>query len=300
MIVDSRTGHVLTYFIEGTAFVDMEQHTKDMERFGVDVQVLSVNPPGADRVVDPEEALRLSAIINDELARVVAEGGGRFSALATVPMNNQDVALQEARRALDQLGLRGVNISSNTLGRYYDTGYERFFAFLEKRGAPVFIHPTESVAQEVIGQDYNLPLVFGWPFDTTISVSRLVFSGLMKRLPKLKVVAAHGGGMIPFYAGRLEMLLHDTRGSGRRPDRDSVEMLRLVNYEAALFDENSISLLIRFAGEDRVVYGTDYPFGGSSAGDCYRVSGRVMRRLAVSDRVRQKVLWRNASRLLNL
>lgn len=299
VIVDSMTNTVLTYYREGTSFVDLGKHLADMDAFGIDMQVLSVNPPGVDRIVDPKEALRLSRIINDGLSKLVESHPRRFVALATIPMNDPEVAVDEIKRAVCDLGFPGIIVASNTCGRFYDAAsYDKVYDALQRYDVPVFIHPGEAVVQQSMQLDYNLPLVFGWPFDTTISVSRIAFSGVLGRFPRLKVVAAHGGGMIPFYSGRLDMLLHDMRGSGRPPVKDSTEMLRRVYYEAAVFNSKSIELLVSFAGEDRVVYGSDYPFGRNEGRACYEASLNAMNRLDVDGEVKEKIFSMNALKLL--
>lgn len=299
MIVDSKTDSALTYFREGTSFVDPEKHLVDMDAFGIDTQVISVNPPGVDRVTDPKEALGLSRIINDELSKLVESYPGRFAALATIPMNDSEVAVDEIKRTINDLGFHGIIVSSNTCGRFYDAAsYDKVYDLLQRYDVPMFVHPGEPVVQQSMQSDYNLPLVFGWPFDTTLSVSRIALSGVLSRFPKLRVVAAHGGGMIPFYGGRLDMLLQDMRGTGKLPAKDSMEMLKRVYYEAAVFNQKSIELLVTFAGEDRVVYGSDYPFGRDEGRACYAVSLDIMNRLDVKDEVKKKIFSANALKLL--
>jgi aminocarboxymuconate-semialdehyde decarboxylase len=301
VILDSKTGTTLTYYRENTPFLDPERHLADMKTYGIDLQVLSVNPPGVDRVEDKDEALRLSKVINDDLSGLVKAHADKFVALATIPMNDPEVATDEIRRAVGEMGFAGINIPSNTRGGFYDDpAFDKVYGLLERYDVPVFMHPSEPIVQGSMGLDYNLPLVFGWPFDTTISLSRIVFSGVLTRFPKLKLVAAHGGGMIPFYGGRLEMLLHDMRGKGKLPVKESVRDLKRVYYEAAVFSPGAVQLLLSFAGEDNVVYGTDYPFGKDEGRFCYEASLKTMDALKADPKVKSKVLGDNALGLLKL
>jgi len=183
-------------------------------------------------------------------------------------MNDPDLAVDEIKRTLGDLGFKGIVISSNTHGAFYDgPQYDEVFRTLERYGYPVFIHPTNPVASKQIGQDYKLTLIYGWPFDTTLCISRLAFSGMLDKFPNLKVIAGHGGGMVPFFAGRINMLARVAAGKGKRivPD-DPVKPFKSLYYDDAFFDPVSLELLVKFAGANHVVYASDYPLAPTSEG----------------------------------
>lgn len=303
VIFDSRTGDELTFFVEDSPYVDPEKRLKDMEDYGVDVQILSLPPPGVDRLTDPSETLKLSRLINDELASIVEKNDGRFEALATIPMNDSATAADEIRRSVQELGMKGVIVSSNTNGKFYDTNdYDEVYRMLERYDVPMLVHPTESISAKQVGQDYKLALIFGWPFDTTISVSRLVFSGTLRRFPKLKVIAAHGGGgLIPFFKGRINMLARVAAGGGREiAEPNPVEAFRKIYYDAAIFDAQALELLVKFAGPEHVVFASDYPFGQNLGRMCYESSIDEMEALDVDSTVKQKILSGNMSKIMKL
>ncbi|BBD72161.1 hypothetical protein HS1genome_0550 [Sulfodiicoccus acidiphilus] len=193
ILYDKETKQTLTYFIEGTPHVDVNKHLEDMREFGIEKQFLSVSPPHLDKIKEPRRALQLSQAINDGLSEIVDVDREHLSALATLPTTDLSLAMDELRRII-KLGLPGVALPSNTAKRFYDEGYDDLFKEISSKGLLLFIHPTEPVVWDRLGEDYNLALLYGWPFDTTLSVARLVFSGTIARYPGLKVVVSHGGG----------------------------------------------------------------------------------------------------------
>ncbi|MDG6998518.1 MAG: amidohydrolase family protein [Nitrososphaerota archaeon] len=171
VIIDSRTNDEVTFFVDNSCYVDTVAHIRDMEQFKIDKQILSLPTPSVDKVSDAKDALRLSMLINNEIADMVRKNPDKFLGFATIPMNDPSLAAKEIRRTVTELGFKGVVISSNTQGRFYDgEEYEVVFETLERLKVPVFMHPTEPVAGKQIGQDYKLTLIFGWPFDTTLSI----------------------------------------------------------------------------------------------------------------------------------
>jgi predicted TIM-barrel fold metal-dependent hydrolase len=302
MIVNKKNGDEITFYVEDSCFVDPKIHLKDMDSFGIGMQILSLPPPGVDKINDTKEALRVSKLINDDLAGIVSTAPERFAALATIPMNDPSLAIEEIRRSSQELGLHGAIISSNSNGRFYDSeDYFPVFKTFEELQMPVFVHPTESIAAKNIGQDYKLALIFGWPFDTTLSVSRLAFSGVLSRFPNLKVIAAHGGGMLPFFQGRIEMLARIAAGAGRKIISERpLEDLKRLYFDAALFDSTALDLLVKFAGANHVMYASDYPFGENFGKECYESSIAMMRQSNLSQEELELVTSNTAKRVFRL
>lgn len=292
-IIDSFTGLMLTYFRPGTPFTDLELRLNDMRRYAIDTQVLSINPPGIDRILNREESYRLCRVINDSLAEIVSSHPSSFMGLASIPFNDPELAVDEIKRSIKDLGLRGLVIPSNTLSKFYDSNeFDIIFSTAEALGVPLFMHPTQPVAWKDIGPDYNLSLIYGWPFDTTLSLARLAFSGALKRFPNLNIIAAHGGGMIPFFIKRAEMLINDTRGTGKLPNETAINIKNLY-FDTAIFYTPSIELLLKFAGDDHIIFGTDYPFGS----DNYQVGVNTIHELK-NKLVEEKIFSKNLESLL--
>ena len=302
VILDSKSGDEITFFIENSPYDDAAKHFKDMENYKIDTQVLSLPPPSVDRLLDSKEALRLSRLINDEFAEIVSKYPSKVQALATVPLNDPVFAADETKRCIEDLGFKGIVVSSNTLGRFYDSpDYDQFFRAAEKYGCPIFVHPTMPTTGEIIGQDYKLNLIFGWPFDTTLSISRLALSGTLDRFPGLKIIAAHGGGMVPFFQQRINMLARVAAGKGRKMvPQDPVKPFKQLYYDTAFFDPVSLELLVRFAGADHVVYASDYPFGQNLGKSCYDASIKMMEDANIDSSDKEKIYSSNIMKLLKM
>ncbi len=302
VIIDSKTHDEVTYFIENSPYVDYKKHLIDMDAFNVEMQLLSLPSPAVDKIVDSKHAHSLSVLINDELAKIIRTEPKRFQGLATIAMNDPNLAVKEIERAVGTLGFKGVTISSNTNGSFYDSPkYEQVFEALERYDAPVFIHPTEPATSKSIGPDYKLVLIFGWPFDTTLSLSRLVFSGMLRKFPKLKLIAAHGGGMIPFFKGRIATLANVAAGGGKKIVEDSPdEMFKRLYYDAAFFDPESLELLVKFAGADHVLYASDYPFGQDLGKNCYRETNKMMENARISEKEKDLIAQETAKRIFKI
>ncbi|MFP3220147.1 MAG: amidohydrolase family protein [Candidatus Marsarchaeota archaeon] len=300
-LYDSETGHLLTYFSEASAHVDLEARLKEMDSWGVALQVLSVSPPNVD-LLSGDEAVALARAINDGLARAASRAPDRLEAFATLPITDPSEAEEEAKRVSGDLGIKGILLSSNAAKAFYDQDqrYWRLFRVLRDLNMVVMIHPTEPVTWRQVGEDYNLNLLYAWPFDTTISAARLVFSGLVGGLPGLKVVLSHGGGMIPYYAGRLLMLGNDFRGNKgekRFDPRQALKDLKGLYYDAAVFSAASVRLLIDFAGADHVLFGTDYPFGPGRGSACYAEAIEAVERATTSEE-RERIYRKNLQALI--
>ena len=302
VILDSNTGDEVTFFIENSSYVDPGQHIKDMDDYKIDIQVLSLPPPGVDKLDDPNEAIRLSKLINNEISGVIDKYPSRFAGLATIPLNDPVLAVEEIKRSIDDLGFKGVVISSNTHGRFYDSmEYDEVFRTLERYGSPIFIHPTEPVTSRQIGQDYKMALIFGWPFDTTLLIARLALSGTLERFPGLIMIAAHGGGMVPFFGGRIDMLAKVAAGKGKKiVPQDPVKPFKTLYYDTAFFDPNSLELLVKFAGEDHVLYASDYPFGENLGRNCYEASIRMMDAAKLDPEIKAKIYSENLVKIFKM
>lgn len=231
----------------------------DMDRAGVDMQVLSLNPPMV-YWAGGELATRLARLYNDELAAAVAGRPDRLAGLATVPLQDVPAAVAELGRAVGQLGLRGVYIGSNILGKDLDhPDLFPFFAEAEALRAPVFIHPIDVLGVERL-RAYYLHNGLGNPFETALAAARLIFGGVLDRLPRLTVCLAHAGGALPWLVGRLDRVYRvrkEARGGLRRAPS---AYLRRFTYDTITHHGPGLRYLIDLVGADRVALGSDYRF----------------------------------------
>jgi uncharacterized protein len=298
------------------ALVDLDLRLRMMDRHEGYLQVLTLANPPLEVVGGPPVTPDLARLANDEMAEVVAAHPRRFPGfVASLPMNNPDAAVAEIDRAIGQLGATGVQIFSNVGGRPLDLPeYAAVFARMAEHRLPVWLHPARpaSVA-DYAGEarsKYDLWWAFGWPYETSVAMGRLVFSGLYDRHPDLVIITHHLGAMIPFCAGRLGGGL-DQLGS-RSDDTDDASALgrlrhRPIDYfrmfygDTALFGAwHAMESGLAFFGADHVLFGTDFPFDPEKGPGFIRDTIAAMERMRASAEDKTKIYEGNARRLLRL
>ncbi len=237
---------------------DIDYREQVLIEQGVDTQVLTLTTPGT-HVETPETAARLAALVNDAFADVVARKRGRFTALATLPLNDPRASLAEFERATRQLALRGAMLFSNVNG--VTLADQRFWPLYESandQAAVLFIHPTNPASVEGMTEYWLMPLV-GFLFDTTLAAAHLVFSGVMERFPRIRWALGHLGGAIPYLAERLDRGFHAFEECRAKIDRAPSEYLKRCYYDTVNFNSRAMELAIAFSGADHILAGSDYP-----------------------------------------
>jgi aminocarboxymuconate-semialdehyde decarboxylase len=237
---------------------DIGYRQEVLEREGVTTQVLTLTTPGT-HVESPTCAAELARLVNDAFARIVADRAPRFRALATLPLNDPRAAVPELRRAVEELRLPGAMLFSNVNGVALSD--ERFWPLYEAAdglGAVLHIHPTSPVGVEAMTEYWLMPLV-GFPFDTTLAASKLVFSGVAERFPRIRWILSHLGGAIPYLAERLDRGYRAFRECRAHISKPPSEYLKRWYYDTVNFDVRALSLAIEFAGAGQVLAGSDYP-----------------------------------------
>jgi len=236
----------------------VERRLADLDAIGVDAQV--VGPMPMHRYwAGPELAVKLTAVTNEAVAAHCAQGQGRLHGLGTLPLQHPALAVRELERAVRELGLRGVSVSTNVDGRELaDARFDPVWEAAADLGAVVFIHPWGCSLGSRLGANF-LANTFGQPAETALALSHLIFGGTLDRHPRLKLLAAHGGGFLPTYIGRSDHAWAerpDARGCAQPPS----SYLRRIWYDALVYTPQALRHLVEVVGSDKVVLGTDYPF----------------------------------------
>jgi aminocarboxymuconate-semialdehyde decarboxylase len=274
---------------------DIAYRDEVLERAGVDRQVLSFTTPGT-HVEERARAVQLARLVNDSLARIVGERPGRFSALATLPLNDATASVAELDRAVTQLGMRGAMLFSNVNGTALaDQRYWPLYERAAEHKAVLYIHPTHPVGVEAMTEHWLMPLV-GFPMDTTLAAAKLVFSGVARRFPEIHWVLAHLGGAIPYLAERLDRGYEAFGECRRHIDQPPSLYLRRFYFDSVNFDPAALRLAISFAGVDHLLAGSDYPH---QIGSLEKMRHSIQA-LGLSAQDEAKVLGGNAQRLLAL
>ena len=231
-----------------------------------DVALQLVSPPprvvsDASWAADAAFARRL----NEQTAAVVAEGGPRLAGLAVPALVDPALAVDEIRRAMDEAGLVGVALPTSAAGRPLDDGaFEAVFAECARRSCPVFMHPTSGVERPALGS-YTMLQAVGWPTETALCVSRLIFAGVFERHPDLRVILAHGGGALLALIGRLD-LVYDAPHYEANPacrahiTRPPTTYLTQILFDTAVAHPALLRCVLELVGPNNLVFGTDFPF----------------------------------------
>ncbi|HLH87448.1 MAG TPA: amidohydrolase family protein [Xanthobacteraceae bacterium] len=239
---------------------DTEKRLRDMDANGVDVQVLAPTVFTFFYQHEPTLGLACAALQNEEIAAEVARHPGRFLGIGGVPLQAPELAALELERSMTKLGLRGAMIGTHVRGRNLDDpALAPFWAAAEKLGAFIFIHPHGGAGAERLGSYYLKNLV-GLPFETTIAGASLVFGGVLERHPTLKICLSHGGGFLPYQAGRFRHGFEVRPEAKVNLEASPETSIARLYYDTILHAKPTLEFLIATAGADHVLLGSDYPF----------------------------------------
>jgi aminocarboxymuconate-semialdehyde decarboxylase len=273
-----------------------EERLRDMDRMGIDIQAISVAPPQYYYWTEPDLGVRLSRLQNDNLAAIVARHPDRFVGLGTLPLQHVDASIAELDRVVDELGFTGIEICTSVNGvDFDDRRFEPLLARIQELDVMVLMHPNGFSHGERLA-DYYLINTVGMPLDSTVSIARMIFGGVLERFADLKLCVAHGGGYLPFYPARFDHAFHAREDCREHISRPPSTYLRQLYFDTMVFDPEDLGSLIARYGADHVLLGSDYPYD-MGADDPV---GLVRRVEGLDDAARAKVLGGNAARLLRL
>jgi aminocarboxymuconate-semialdehyde decarboxylase len=274
---------------------DLELRLADMDRHGVDLQAVCATVHTFFYDQEPALAAACAMLQNDQIAAVVARHPDRFVALATLPLQAPQRAADELARSMGTLGLRGAQIGSNVnSANLDDPALDPVWAVANERKAFILVHPHGEILPGERLKPYYMRNFVGLPFETTMAGAALVFGGVIERYPDIAFCLCHGGGFLPYQAGRF---IHAWRMRGEPKARlrgTPADSLARLYYDTIVHAPRALEFLIETAGAEHVLLGSDYPFDMGEL-DCVE---RV-RSLAVSPDVRDAVLGRRARELLS-
>ena len=287
------------------------------EKFRDVQQVLTLGLPSPELLGDAAHSPEYARVANDGMAEMCRKWPQEFPAfVASLPMNNPRAAVDETDRAINQLGAKGIQIITSVAGRPLDE--PEYFPVFERatnhHDVPIWMHPARPASRaDYAGEPkskYEIWQVLGWPFETSVAMARMVFSGFFDRLPKLRIITHHCGGMIPYFAGRAETLwaqLGSRSAEGdeaqvlQRLKRAPIEHFKMFYGDTVLGGAAApLACGIAFFGVDHVVFASDCPFDPEGGPMFIREGIRSIEELGLSDGDKRKIYYGNASTLLKL
>ena len=291
---ETRIEYAGDYSVIVDAHQDPALRMADMDRAGIDLQILSLTVPGV-HFEDPDRGIELARVTNDAFGRIVGDHPGRLGAFATLPTQDPVAAARELERAVSQLGLAGAMIFSNLGGKPLDdTSFWPIYEAAEALRAPLIVHPIGPPSLANM-EDMRLVALLGFPFDMTLAAARLALSGTLDRFPSLILILSQLGGAIPMLAERVE------RGYAIYPEltgklqRSPTEYFRSMYYDTVPYGAVGIPATYQLVGPERILVGSDYPH---QIGDLMTCT-TVIENMDVPRSEKELMLGTNMERLLS-
>ena len=287
------------------------------EKFPEVRQVLTLSLPGPELLGGPDASPEFARVANDGMAEMVKKWPQEFPAfVASLPMNNPRAATEEMDRAIGTLGARGIQILSSVAGKPLDA--PEYFPIFEHatnhHGVAIWMHPARPASRpDYPGEpksQYEIWQVLGWPYETSAAMARIVFSGLLEKLPKMRIITHHCGGMLPYFAGRAETLWAQLGSRSveaaesevlKRLSRPPIEYFRMFYGDTVLGGASApLACGLAFFGVDRVVFASDCPFDPEGGPMFIREGIRSIEDLKLSEGDKRKIYFGNAMGLLGM
>jgi len=296
--VEAVSGGLRAIHLDGAPFMtpvppmfDYGLRLKTMDACGVDVGVVSLTCPNVFWG-GPDVSLQAARIMNDDMAAAQIAHPDRLRWFASLPWQYPDLALPELDRA-HAAGASGVMVLANIGGEpLTDERFSPVWAAIDRKALPVLVHPTAppGVAEMDMAR-FQLTASIGFTFDTSLAIARMIYDGFFDRHRALKIIAAHGGGALPYLIRRMDQCFDNIPACREKTSTRPSEYMHRIFADAVLFSPDALALCIKEFGADNVMYGSDYPH---TIGD---MPGCLARVNALPDSMRDKVRGRNAQRI---
>jgi aminocarboxymuconate-semialdehyde decarboxylase len=294
--------------------VDLDAHFRLMDEFDDYVQIPSLANPAIEAYGSPAETPEIARYANDAMAELCERHRDRFpSFVASLPMNNPDAAVEEAERAVAELGAAGCLVYTNILGApLSDAVYFTIFAKLAELDRPIWLHPIRGPEHADYAREqrseHELWFTFGWPYETAAAMGRLVYSGLFDKLPNVKIITHHLGGLVPYLEGKIAIgfrqaaegdLMRNPVAEEAGLKRPPLEYFRMFYGDTAVNGvAKALDCGLAFFGAEHCVFASDAPFDPAGGAHLIREGMRLIEALDAD--TREKIFHGNARALIGL
>ena len=291
---------------------DLDERFRVMDRFDDYHQVLSAGMPPIEALASPKESPELARICNDGMAELCAQHPKRFPTfIASLALNNPDSCIEEIHRCVRDLGARGVQVFSNVDGKPLDLPeFAPIFDTMAEYDLPILLHPARGAnfpdyLSEKKSQ-YEMWWAFGWPYETSVAMARIVFAGIFDKHPAIKIVTHHYGAMIPYFEGRIGPGLDQLGARTSGFEKGAIKITkRPFDYfkdfyaDTAVFGSKPATECgLAFYGEDNVLFASDSPFDPDKGPGYIRDTMKVLSEVEMTNEMREKIYFKNAQKLL--
>jgi aminocarboxymuconate-semialdehyde decarboxylase len=240
------------------AMTDVSKRIEDMDRVGIDVEVVSLSTPNVF-FTGAQHQPAVARMINDSYAELIAQHPKRFKGFASIPMDARDEALEELHRAIDSLKLNGVILLSNIGGKPLTAPeYRPFFEEANRLKLCIFLHPMLPANSDAF-REYVLGPIIGFPFDTSLAVARMCYDGMFEELPDIRWIIGHLGGAVPYLMERMDNGFRDFADCRVKIDKLPSVYLKRLYYDTVSFSPHTLTMVRNMVSADHMVMGSDYP-----------------------------------------
>jgi aminocarboxymuconate-semialdehyde decarboxylase len=240
------------------AMTDVAQRIEDMDRVGIDVEVVSLSTPNVF-FAEAQSQPGVARMVNDSYADLISRHPKRFKGFASIPMDAPDAALAELHRAIDELKLNGVILLSNIGGKALTSPeYRPFFEEANRIKLCIFLHPMLPLNSEPF-REYVLGPIIGFPFDTTLAVARMCYDGMFEEFPNIRWIIGHLGGAVPYLMERMDNGFRDFAECRQKIHKLPSVYLKQLYYDTVSFSPYTLKMVVDMVGADHMVMGSDYP-----------------------------------------
>ena len=298
-------------------FTDDTYRLKYMEKYGIECEILSISQAGGIwQTLNDEEVAKMASVANEALFEMCKKNEGKLIGTSIIP-RVYDGFIDEAKRGIEDFGFKGIMIYSNMNGLPLDDKrLYPLYELMERYNLPIFIHPTNWEYYPWI-TGYRLHQIFGWPFDTSVAMGRIVFGGVFSSYPNLKMVIHHGGAMIPFFKDRIagfyeEAIMHSQIFGAENFDKiryrsKEIDKKDIMGFFKKFYidtvvngNKEALDLAFSFFDKDKIVFATDFPFGPEKGELWTRETIDCVNRLESENGLNGKIFHENAEALINI
>jgi aminocarboxymuconate-semialdehyde decarboxylase len=284
--------------VEKPGHYDPEARIKDMDKAGIDTQIVALSIPGVE-LLEKREGVEWAKRINDYFAEVTQKYPGRLYAYAALPYQDADASLREIDRACKDLGLKGIKMFPHVHGKPMSSPeFLPIYAKAEEYGVPIFMHPASPMTLEIMREHKVAASLYGFLFDTTVAVMSLIWTGVLEKHPKLNIIHAHLGAFVPYTVGRLNgcwSSFHQELGL-KLKKLPSEYYQSQVYVDSISYFEPAMKCCLEFMGTDHILLGTDY---AHVIGDLENAKAWVSK-FGLPQKETEKILGGNAAKLFRL
>ena len=297
--------HLENHVSSMATLYDMDQRFRIMDKYPDLRQVLTMGLTAALIFDDPKWAVDYAKLANDEMAEMVLRYPDRFAAgVASLPMIDTDAAAKELDRAIQGLGLKGIQLLTSVNGRPFNL--QEWMVLFEKMSnynLPVWIHPVKPIDRGNY-EKYFIDHVFGWPYESTVTMTHLAMNGLFERCPGIKIIIHHCGALVPFFGERITEAYNASdkiHGMEGRMARPPVEYFKKFYTDTALSGSTpGLMCGYSFFGADHLLFGTDMPYDSEFGGRNIRETIRSVEQMTIPDSEKKMIFGDNAKKMLRV